>query len=340
MQRFTRTSAARATRTLARSFSSSTPVLTNYGFIGLGQMGQNMSRHLHSKLKPEDKLFVYDVNAPAITAALGNTKDHGHQQMYAASSVVDVGANCEVVITMLPEGKHVKAVVQEIVDLKKDSPTVFVDSSTIDIPTSQAISQLVREANAGEYLDAPVSGGAMGARDATLSFMIGREGPKLTDDRLQFIFDAMGARIFFMGKISSGLAAKLANNYLLALTNIATADSFNLARTFGLDMAVYAELVSKSTGNSWASATNCPVPGVKAGVPSNDGYKGGFATRLTRKDMVLACQSAESIGQPLFLGAIGKEIYDKACEREDLANRDLAVLYEWLGEMGGDSRVA
>lgn len=333
MQRFLQTP-ARASVCAARAFSTSAPVLTNYGFIGLGQMGQHMSRHVHSKLKPEDKLFVFDVHAPAIEAAISNTKEHGHQQMYAATSIADVGSKSDVVFTMLPEGKHVKAVIQEIVESKK-TPTMFVDSSTIDIPTSKEISKLVKEANAGDYLDAPVSGGAMGARDGTLSFMIGREGPKLTDDRLQFLFDAMGSRIFFMGQISLGLAAKLANNYLLALTNIATADSFNLARSFGLDMAVYAELVSKSTGNSWASATNCPVPGVKAGVPSNEGYKGGFATKLTRKDMVLAYESAKSIKQPLFLGAIGKQIYDKACERKDLADRDLAVLYEWLGEKNG-----
>lgn len=316
----------------ARFFSATPRPLATYAVVGLGQMGQHMLRHIHERLDAEDRLLVNDVNEGAIAATLEAVKPHPRQAASGAS-LAQIAKEADCIVTMLPEGKHVRGVVEELVKLrgKNSRPLVISDSSTIDIPTSLALTEAMPFPH--EFVDAPVSGGMMGARDGTLSFMVGRSSN--SNPLLAKVWDAMGSRVFFCGKPGAGLAAKLANNYLLALTNVATADSFQLARLLGLDMQTYAKIVATLTGKLWALDTNCPIAGVREGVPSNVGYKGGFATKLTRKDLLLACGAAESVGQPLFLGAIGLEIYNKACERKELADRDLAVFYEWLGEYSG-----
>ena len=164
--------------------------------------------------------------------------------------------------------------------------------------------------------------------------MLSRAELKDIDEGLSTLIKKMGKNIFPCGSNhGAGLAAKLSNNYLLAITNMAVADSFQLAKSLGLDLQAYARLVAVSTGKSWASVDNCPIAGVypaELQMPADVGFKGGFITKLTRKDLTLAMTCADLAGRLLFLGDLGKYWYDKACEDEDIANRDLGVLYEWL----------
>ena len=335
-----------------RCLSTSLLRMTNYGFIGLGEMGQHMGRHIYNKLEPDDKLYVYDLE-PANTKKFVDTVTEvspaNKKLVVPLESISDfvhkVDSQLEFIMTMVPEGKHVKSVVEELVQNYKKCATdisgvstTFLDSSTVDIPTSIEVHKYVKQQIPDfDFIDTPVSGGVAGARKGTLSFMLSRETHEDMSPSLTSLLSKMGTNIFPCGKNhGTGLAAKLSNNYLLAVTNLAVADSFQLAKSFGLDMKNYAKLVSVSTGKSWASVDNCPIKGAypkENDLPADRDFHGGFITKLTRKDLVLATQSATSNNRFLFLGEVGKKWYDKACEREDLATKDLSVLYEWLEEL-------
>lgn len=332
-----------------RALSSSSPIMADYGFIGLGQMGQHMAKHIYNSLLPLDKLYVYDTVPEAVSQfvdAVTAENPRSKDSLVALSSIPEfvtkADKQLDFIVTMVPEGKHVKGVVEELVKAYKSTPqtssTTILDSSTIDIQTSSEVHDYVKkELPEYDFIDTPVSGGVAGARKATLSFMLSRESHEDVSPPLTTLLNIMGKNIFPCGKKhGSGLAAKLSNNYLLAVTNLAVADSFQLAKAFNLNLQHYAKLVAVSTGKSWASVDNCPIPDVypkESNLPADVGYKGGFITKLTKKDLVLATDCAQSANRSLYLGDVSRKWYLKACEREDLANRDLGVLYEWLGEL-------
>jgi 3-hydroxyisobutyrate dehydrogenase len=314
-------------------------------------MGQHMARHIYSQLEPKDELFVYDTNPSAATAFVDNvTKLHPNNgsklhQLNSLSDFPKQHAPMDFIVTMVPEGKHVNAVVSELVSHYKETPTThpltIIDSSTISIPESRVAAELVKsEIPHFEFIDTPVSGGVAGARKGTLTFMVSKQQDSAITPQLNTLLKKMGKNIFACGAASgSGLAAKLANNYCLAVTNLAVCDAFQLANAFGLDVKKFADIVAVSTGKSWASVDNCPIPGVypENELPADVNYKGGFVTKLTRKDLTIAMDCAKEYHRPLYLGETSKYWYDKACERDDLANRDLGVLYEYLGQIEEDA---
>lgn len=335
-----------------RCFSTTQTRLTNYGFVGLGEMGQHMARHIYNKLEPLDKMYVFDVQpaqSEKFVKAMGEmipANKNKLKQLQALPDFVNkVDSQMDFICSMVPEGKHVKAVFEELVKAYKSCGkdlssinTAFVDSSTIDIPTSVEVHNYVKkEIPHFDFIDAPVSGGVAGARKGTLAFMLSKGSHEDMSPNLTKLLSKMGTNIFPCGENHGvGLAAKLSNNYLLAVTNLAVADSFQLAKSFGLDLQKFAKLVAVSTGKSWASVDNCPIPGVypkENQMPADRGYKGGFVTKLTRKDLVLATDSAKSRDRFLYLGETSKKWYDAACEHEEIANKDLGVLFEWLGEL-------
>lgn len=333
-----------------RHFSTSSRALANYGFIGLGQMGQHMARHIYQQMEATDTLYVHDVLRDATETFVNTVSDAAPERkdsLRALNKILDfitnVSAPLDFIITMVPEGRHVKGVVQELIQTQKKEPaptskTTILDSSTIDIPTSIEIHNYVKaEVPEFDFIDSPVSGGVAGARKATLSFMLSRPTNESVSPALTTLLNKMGKNIFPCGENhGAGLAAKLSNNYLLAVTNLAVADSFQLARSFGLDLVKYSKLVAVSTGKSWASVDNCPIPGVYPKdykLPADDNYNGGFITKLTKKDLVLATDAAKFNDRFLFMGDVSRYWYEKACERDDIASRDLAVLYEWLGDL-------
>lgn len=333
-----------------RQFSTNSRVLANYGFIGLGQMGQHMARHIYNQLQPNDSLYVHDVLPEAtetfvktVTTSFPDRKECIKPLKNTTEFVTNVNSQLDFIITMVPEGRHVKTIVEELITAYKQAPpsttkTTILDSSTIDIPTSIEVHNYVKEQIPEfDFIDTPVSGGVAGARKGTLSFMLSRPTEESVAPNLTTLLNTMGKNIFPCGaNHGAGLAAKLSNNYLLAVTNLAVADSFQLAQSFGLDLVKYSKLVAVSTGKSWASVDNCPIPGVYPKdyqLPADDGYKGGFVTKLTKKDLVLATDAAKSKDRFLFMGDVSRHWYEKACERQDLADRDLAVLFEWLGDL-------
>ena len=175
-----------------------------------------------------------------------------------------------------------------------------------------------------------MSGGVIGAQNGTLTFMLGassRSGQLV--QRVRPVLDLMGNKTVHLGEQGAGLSAKLANNYLLAISNIATAEAMNLGIKWDIDPKALAELINTSSGRCWSSEVNNPVPGVSPGAPADKDYEGGFSVKLMKKDLSLAMEAAAKVGALSELGQKSLEVYEHA--EAQGAEKDFSVVYRWLG---------
>ena len=233
---------------------------------------------------------------------------------------------------MLPEPPHVKQVYATLLDPslpRLPTPRLFIDCSTIDPSTSRAVASSVASSPHGAFVDAPMSGGVVGATAGTLTFMLG--SPAALVPRAEEVLLRMGKRVLVCGEQGAGLSAKLANNYLLAINNIATAEAMNLGMRWGLDPKVLASVMNVSTGKCWPSEVNNPVKGVVEGAPAGRDYAGGFGISLMKKDLGLAVKAAEQAGARLELGERATEVYEGAAAEEACKGRDFSVVYRYIG---------
>jgi len=209
------------------------------------------------------------------------------------------------------------------------TPRFFIDTSTIDPTTSRSVAMDIAASKQGTFVDAPMSGGVVGAAAGTLTFMIGCPSdlvPKATEALMM-----MGRRVLHLGEQGAGLSGKLANNYLLALTNIATAEAMNLGLKWGLNPKALADMINTSTGKCWPSEVNNPVPGVIETSPASRGYEGGFGVALMNKDLKLALKAAKEADAKLVLGEPATKLYDAVMEDERCKGKDFSVVYRYLG---------
>jgi len=237
----------------------------------------------------------------------------------------------DVVITVLPEPPHVKAVYSSIVQSglpQRAKKPLFIDCSTIDPSSSREVAGMVAKAG-GQFVDAPMSGGVVGATAGTLTFMLGAPASEVW--AIEPILLRMGKRVLHCGKQGAGLSAKLANNYLLAINNIATAEAMNLGIKWGLDPKALAGVINVSTGKCWPSEINNPVRGVVKTAPANRDYSGGFGIALMTKDLKLAITAAQEAGARLELADKAREVYETAGQNEKCKGRDFSVVYRYLG---------
>ena len=181
-----------------------------------------------------------------------------------------------------------------------------------------------------------MSGGVVGARAGKLTFMLGASETQV--QRAKDVLGFMGARIVHLGDQGAGLAGKLANNYALALNNIAAAEAMSMAIQWGLDAKVFASMMNSATGRSWPSEINNPVPGVVEGAPAGRGYEGGFSLSLMRKDLGLAMESAKEFGVKYGLGDRAMEMYREAEADERCQGKDFSSIYRWLEGPNGGSK--
>ena len=193
--------------------------------------------------------------------------------------------------------------------------------------TSTSVASSVRSLHPNDvFIDAPMSGGVVGARAGSLTFMIGC--PESSLENAQAVLKLMGKRIFRLGEQGTGLVGKLANNYLLAISNIATCEAMNLGTKLGLDAKALAELINSSSGRCWSSDTNNPVPGISQGAPAERDYAGGFGLPLMKKDLRLAMTAAQEKEIRLLLGDRAREIYQEVEDVE--GGKDFSVIYKYL----------
>ena len=286
------------------------------GFIGLGNMGAPMARNL---AKAGHQVSVFDIMPAALEAA-------ATAGLSPAASAAEAARGAEFVITMLPAGKHVRDAWLGAGGMVAASgpDAVLIDCSTIDVATAREVA-----ANSGgrEMLDAPVSGGVMGAEGATLAFMVGGTKPGFA--RAEPILQAMGRKIVHCGEAGAGQAAKLCNNMILAATMIATCEGFILAERLGLTHQALFDVVSNSSGNSWAMSTYCPVPGPVPGSPANRDSRPGFAAALMAKDLGLAQEAAQGSGANTPLGAQALDFYRRFLDAGG-GDKDFSGIIEML----------
>jgi 3-hydroxyisobutyrate dehydrogenase len=272
--------------------------MATIGFIGLGNMGLPMVRNLLASGRTVSAFDVVKGSRQAAAAAGAGV----------AGSVVEAVSGVEVVITMLPEGRHVRDVYlgADGVIAAAAGDSLLIDCSTIDVATARAVSQAAAERGL-EMVDAPVSGGVAGAEKATLTFMVGGEGRAVA--RARPILEQLGATIVHTGSAGSGQAAKICNNMMLAIAMVGTAEAFTLASRLGLSAEALFQVASKSSGQSWALTSYCPVPGLVPTAPANRDYRPGFTTAMMAKDLRLAQEAATSVDVATPLGSEARNLY-------------------------------
>ncbi|GFG68288.1 3-hydroxyisobutyrate dehydrogenase [Mycolicibacter senuensis] len=264
-------------------------------FLGLGHMGGPMSANLVSA---GHTVRGFDPVPAAATAA----EQRGVSVQPSASEAV---AGAGVVITMLPHGDAVKRCYADILPAAGPG-TLFIDSSTISVADAREVHALAGSHGLAQ-LDAPVSGGVTGAVAGRLAFMVGGEPDAV--QRATPVLEPMAAKVTHCGAAGAGQAAKICNNMVLAVQQVAVAEAFVLAEKLGLaDQALF-DVMTGATGNCWALHTNCPVPGPVPTSPANRNFEPGFATALMDKDLHLAMDAVGSTGANAPLGSHAAQIY-------------------------------
>jgi 3-hydroxyisobutyrate dehydrogenase len=286
-------------------------------FIGLGHMGLPMATNL---ARAGYTVVGFDL----MPAALEQARDNG---VSVASSAAAAATDADVIITMLPAGRHVLAAYEgETGLLTAARPnSLFIDCSTISVEDARSAHELVTAA--GHHgLDAPVSGGVVGAAAGTLTFMVG--GNDADFATAIPILEAMGKRLVHCGTPGAGQAAKVCNNMILAVSMIAVSEAFVLGEQLGLSHQALFDVAANATGQCWALTTNCPVPGPVPTSPASRDYQPGFASALMAKDLGLAAHALESTGVNARLGAMAEQIYRHFAEGEGAQQDFSAIINE------------
>ncbi|KAI3645741.1 hypothetical protein MP228_008669 [Amoeboaphelidium protococcarum] len=314
-----------------------------YGFIGLGAMGNPMAKNILQKLYDPNgggnSYTVLENNSDNLRLFQEQAKEF-RQVIKVANSPAEVVQQSDAVITMLPSPQIVKSVWLSgkdslLAGLKAQGstqrpPKIIIDCSTIDPLTSRECSEALQ--SLGHIaVDAPVSGGQGGAKNGTLTFMVGTEDVTAFE-KVKQVLQPMGQNFFQCGAAGNGQAAKLCNNLMLAIGMLATSETLTLGTRLGIDATVLSKIMNVSSGQSWSLTKYNPHPNVLDVAPSSSQYKPGFGMQLMQKDIKLALESAEKVKSPLPLGAITREVYRLAAAEDNNQNKDFSVVYKWLNE--------
>jgi 3-hydroxyisobutyrate dehydrogenase len=290
--------------------------VSRIGFIGLGNMGGHMARNL---IEAGHDLKVFDLVPELMAGVVG---------AQACESSSNVAQDVDVLISMLPAGRHVKglyigsASAPGLLD-EISTETLVIDCSTIDAASAQAVGEAASSKGIG-MLDAPVSGGTGGAEAGTLTFIVGGQADDLAKG--QALFEVMGSNVFHAGGCGAGQIAKICNNMLLSVLMAGTAEALALGVSNGLDPATLSQIMKVSSGGNWALNVYNPYPGVMDNVPSSNGYAGGFLVDLMRKDLGLAMETAQASSSSVPLGALANSLYQMHKETNDAGALDFSSI--------------
>lgn len=271
--------------------------MAKIAFIGLGNMGGPMAANL---AKAQHHVTAFDLSDAAVKAAV----DKG---AHGAASAAEAVNGAEIVVTMLPAGKHVRSVYESDVLPNVGKGVLLIDCSTIDVDSARHVALLAQKAGL-DMVDAPVSGGVGGATAGTLTFMVG--GPEAGFAKAKPILEKMGKNIVHTGASGAGQAVKICNNMMLAISMIGVSEAFMLAKRLGLDFQKLFDVASTSSGQSWALTNYCPVPGPVPASPANRDYQAGFTAAMMLKDLMLAQQAANAAGASTPLGAEAAQLFN------------------------------
>jgi 3-hydroxyisobutyrate dehydrogenase len=288
--------------------------MATIAFLGLGNMGGPMAANLAAA--------NHEVRGFDLVDALKDAAEANGVTVFGSGA--EAVGEADVVITSLPNGAIVKACYAEVLPAAKPG-TLFVDTSTISVDDARAVNAQA-EQHGHEQVDAPVSGGVKGATAGTLAFMVG--GTDAAVERARPVLEPMAGKIIHCGGSGNGQAAKVCNNMVLAVQQIAVGEAFVLAEKLGLSAQSLFDVITGATGNCWSVHTNCPVPGPVPTSPANHDFRPGFATALMNKDLGLAMAAVSSTGSAAPLGTHAAQIYaDFATEHAD---KDFSAVIELL----------
>ncbi|KAK3985751.1 NAD binding domain of 6-phosphogluconate dehydrogenase-domain-containing protein [Cladorrhinum sp. PSN332] len=313
-------------------------------FIGLGVMGYPMAKNLRAGLGPDRTLLICDVNTEALERFKAETQGQGPVEIVANGH--EAAKAADVVITMLPSSSAVKSVYLDpstgILSgalAGSPPPKLIMECGTIESDTILSVAEAVAQETAlpfPTFVDAPVSGGPMGAENATLTFMVGCP-PSASDKvfpRVKSLLGHMGNPdgIFLCGDVGAGTAFKIINNYLSAITSLAASEALNIGVKAGLDPKLLTEVINASGGQCWVTSKSNPVPGVQEGVPSSRGYEGGFRVELCAKVLSMGTKLAADVGARTVLDKPTLEAFGEVIADERYKGKDARVVYKWLND--------
>ncbi|MDC0853298.1 3-hydroxyisobutyrate dehydrogenase [Candidatus Pelagibacter sp.] len=275
-------------------------------FIGVGNMGNPMANQL---VKAGKDVKVFDVSPNVIEIAKQSGLD-------VINSMEELLQGASTVISMLPEGKHVRSLYLGDNGILKKIPKncLIIDCSTIDIETSLELGNAAKKIGIN-MIDAPVTGGVMGARIGKLNFLVGGSDEAVSIAKP--LFDIMGQKILHAGAQGSGVGVKICNNMSLGISMIASAEALMLAKRLKMDVKKVHSIIKEASGNNWAMTNYTPLPNLTEGVPSNNKYRPGFSAAMMTKDLKLANDAAKSVDASTPLGKAALEIFSDFCRDGD-----------------------
>jgi 3-hydroxyisobutyrate dehydrogenase len=292
--------------------------MARIAFIGLGHMGGGMAPNL---VKDGHEVRAFDL----VPEAVQHAAEGGCTPVASAAEAVK---DADVVITMLPASKHVRAVFHDDVAPNAKPGTLLIDCSTIDVASAREVGDGLKELGF-EFVDAPVSGGIAAAATGNLTFMVG--GTDEAFGKARPFLEPMAKAVIHAGELGAGQAAKICNNMILGATMVATCEAFALAKKLGLNLGTFFDISSKASGQSWSMTSYCPVPGVGPETPADHDYEGGFAAALMLKDLKLAADAAQSVRAYTPMGAEAEELYQRFVDRGG-ASKDFSGIIKMIDD--------
>lgn len=287
------------------------------GFAGLGAMGKRICTNV---IKGGHEVTVFDVYKPA-------TEVFASEGIKVAATVGEIAIDADVVFMSLPNS----AIVEDVV-LGTDGILQYAKEGAVITDLSSITPSSIRKVHAAakkkgvDVIDAPVSGGVAGAEKGTLTLMVG--GDKAVIEKVLPVLELIGSKIHQVGDIGAGNTMKLVNNLLLGANMVAVAEALTLGAKCGLDPATMFEIISASSGNSYALMAKYP------NFISKGNFEPGFMVDLQYKDLQLAIDTAHDLQQPLLVGTQAQQFYEMA-RAKGLGTKDISAVIQLYEEWAG-----
>ncbi len=284
-------------------------------FTGLGRMGLPMAKNL---LKGNFEVHGFDVSKQNLERA----KELGIKPYSEAEDV-----NYDLYYTIVPDAKALKNFyLSEYGPLKNAKKNaMLIDSSTIGPQEALKFHAICQKRNL-QFIDAPVSGGVIGAENATLSIMVGADNENIFKKAENYL-KYMGANVMNCKKTGMGQTAKICNNLALAIQMRSIAEALNLGRNLGMDLKVLSDIISKSTSNCWSLTCANPAPDVDPNSPSSKNYDAGFSSNLMAKDLQIAIDCADEFNSNVEFGKASLSQYEKILS-QGKGDKNFGIIYQ------------
>ena len=290
-----------------------------YSFLGIGNMGFEMVKHLIKQKK--SIVNIYDINQKIY-------KKFTQKNVFKINILKDIPKQTNFFFTMVPDGKALEKIIigkNGIIEKAKKG-SVVIDCSSVDLSTTLKISKKLKNIEV-DFLDAPVSGGVSGAKNASLTIMVG--GEKKIFNKAKPVLSLLGKNVIYVGKTGSGQIIKTCNNMMLGINMIGICEAYILAKKLGIDKKTFFQICSNSSGGSWAMKNHFPIKGLSETSAANNNYKGGYSAKLLSKDLKISQALADMLNTKSLLGKKVKNLYEEFC-RDYQQDLDYSAIIKYI----------